>query len=511
MPTIICEEYAQIATCIEEQEICSHMVQTCTEQSEYCTRYNSDNVCLEYIVKCDLWENLCPDDEKTTVCLEFDSSDIPDQCLIMELSCDTSNQPDQQCVSESEAADQEMKSLEDDIKSLDNLLSEMEQLSDSSICLIKRSDLNDPSANCEENDEGIYDFNDIEILDIFEISLIISNMQLNEIIASDSIIFDSDVWLYGDWTGEQDSYGDSLVENYELTIEEEQTENGYNSYAKSLVHVKHTVDYESIDLTAENLYNSIRSIVCLEFNIGESESDSIQSYLTEFGLVDGNGTICPPYVELSDEGFSDGLYSDYSEETSTGVDSGDNELDSYVYSYDEGRTEIETSEEQIEDQNTLAYEDRDSEEPKDVTVNDAVLDDVEVEETEPVTPTESDSEDLEIDNQDSNDDDELTDEEIEALEEEEELQAQEEDAQETLEEQEEIDEQQEQDVQDEIDGVEDEEDNQQLEEAQTTVTEKVEEMDEMEETIESEDIYVVDESYEPEEDSADSDVEFSTS
>lgn len=514
LPTIICDEYAQIATCIEEQEICSHMVQTCTEQSEYCTRYNSDNVCLEYIVKCDLWENLCPDDEKSTVCLEFDSSDIPDQCLIMELSCDTSSQPDQQCVSDSQAADQEMQNLEDDIESLDKLLKEMEELSDSSICLIKRSDLNDPSANCEENDDGIYDFNEIEILDIFEISLIISNMQLNEVIASDSIIFDSDIWLYGDWTGEKDSYGDSLVENYELTIEEEQTENGYNSYAKSLVHVKHTIDYESIDVTAENLYNSIRSIVCLEFNIGETESDSIQSYLTEFGLVDGNATICPPYVELSDEGFSDGLYSDYSEETSTGVDAGDNELNTYVYSYDEGRTEIETSEEQIEDQNTLAYEDRDSEEPKDVTVNDAVLDDVEVEETETVTPTESDSEDLEIDNQDSRDDDELTDEEIEALEQEEELQAQEEDAEQTLEEQEAIDEQQEQVTQDAIDTInnnevrEQQEEEEEVEEEEIIVTEEVEEI---EEPAEPEEIVVVEESYEPEEDSADSDVEFSTS
>jgi hypothetical protein len=469
LPTIICQEHAQLATCIVEQEICSNMVQTCTESSEYCTRYNSNDDCLESITKCDLWENLCPEDETSTICLEFETSDIPDECLIMELVCDSSEKPDQKCVSDSEGIQQEINGLEEDIQALDDLLDEMEQLSDSSICLIKRSEQNDNTLDCTKNDKYVENLDNVEILDIFEIQTIISNMQLNYVIASDSIIFDSNVWLYGDWTGEGNEYGNTLVDSYELTIEEEQVETGYNSYAKSLINVKHTIDYDSVKLTAENLYNSIRGIVCLEFGIGEAESDSIQEILTEFALIDGNATICPPYTEISDEGLSSGLHSELEEATSTGVDADTNELESYTYTYDEGRDEIQTSEEQINDQSTLAYEDREDQDPKDVTVSEAVLDDVEAEEVDPGTPSESASEDLNIDGE-SLGDDEPTDEEIEAIELDEELQSQYETAEDTLENQDSIDEQQ------EIEAEEAAKQSEEAEELEEEITKQIEEL-----------------------------------
>jgi hypothetical protein len=473
LPTIICQEHAQLATCIEEQEICSNMVQTCTESSEYCTRYNSNDDCLESITKCDLWENICPEDETSTICLEFETSDIPDECLIMELVCDSSEEPDQKCVSDSEGIQQEIDGLEEDIQALDDLLDEMKQLSDSSICLIKRSEQDDNTLDCTSNDQYVENLDKIEILDIFEIQTIISNMQLNYVIASDSIIFDSNVWLYGDWTGDGNDYGNTLVDSYELTIEEEQVDTGYNSYAKSLINVKHTIDYDSVDLTAENLYNSIRGIVCLEFGIGEDESDSIQTTITEFALIDGNATICPPYTEISDKGLSSGLHSELEEATSTGIDADNNELESYSYTYDEGRNEIQTSEEQIYDQSTLAYEDREDQDPKDVTVDEAVLDDVEAEEVDPGTPSESASEDLDIDGE-SLGDDEPTDEEIEAIELDNEMQSQYETAEDTLENQDSIDEQQ---------LVEADEQEKQIEEAKELAKQTVEEIsDKIEET-----------------------------
>ena len=36
-------------------------------------------------------------------------------------------------------------------------------------------------------------------------------MQLNQVIASDEIIFNSEVWLYGDWTNKQVKQSDSMV------------------------------------------------------------------------------------------------------------------------------------------------------------------------------------------------------------------------------------------------------------------------------------------------------------
>jgi len=57
---------------------------------------SQDGDCLQSITRCDKWENECEDGEKTTVCVDFHTEDIPDQCLIMELVCDTTSMRDQE-------------------------------------------------------------------------------------------------------------------------------------------------------------------------------------------------------------------------------------------------------------------------------------------------------------------------------------------------------------------------------------------------------------------------------
>ena len=85
LPTIVCDEYAQQAVWAKETSICLNMVQVCTKQSKFCTRTNTNGDCQQEITKCDKWETQCQDSSTSNVWSEFESNDIPNNCLKMEL------------------------------------------------------------------------------------------------------------------------------------------------------------------------------------------------------------------------------------------------------------------------------------------------------------------------------------------------------------------------------------------------------------------------------------------
>lgn len=423
LPSIICEEYAQQAECVLEQEVCISMIQECTEQTEVCTRTNSEGDCLDSITKCESWENICEDDETTTICLEFETQDIPDQCLRMELSCDSTELPDNQCVSESLKTEEEMDTATESIAILDGVLDSIKQLRDSSMCLVKRSKSDTVLEDCTTNDEEITNIRDVKILDLLEITSIISNMQLSQVISSDSIIFESNILLYGDWTNKIEDSNLDLVERSDLSIEEERTNEGYNSYAKSNVKVTHTLDFKDVELSSRILYDAIRAIICSEFGVYQEESDFIQTQITMFSLIDENSRICPQMQEYDLTGLSAGLYSEAIEETEEEINS--EGFEAYTYEFSQGRDEIATSEEQIAQYNTLDYQERSDEDPQDVSIADAILDSSELDIDNSEIPKENNSDSLELDRDDKHnknyrDRNELTDAEIRAKEEEQE-------------------------------------------------------------------------------------------
>lgn len=133
LPAIVCDEYAQQAVCAKETSICLNMIQVCTEQTKFCTRTNSAGVCQQYITKCDKWETQCEDNSTANVCSEFESNDIPDNCLKMELVCSTTKQKDQECVAQSKEAEVTIKNTQEDIEDLDAFLTNIQQLRDSCV------------------------------------------------------------------------------------------------------------------------------------------------------------------------------------------------------------------------------------------------------------------------------------------------------------------------------------------------------------------------------------------
>lgn len=397
MPSIICEEYAQKAVCKEEKKVCLTMTQVCAQQTEVCTRTNKEGECQEKILKCDKWENKCKDDETTTVCVDFEDEDIPNNCLIMELVCKSTTKQDQECVSQSKQMATEIEDLKKDISRVEHLLKHIKQLQDSSVCVMRRSKAKDAKYDCTLKDESVTVVEDnIEILDLFDIKTIYSSMKLNKVIASDRILFNSDVWLYGDWTNRVTKAEDNLITKKSLNIEEEKAEDGYNSGAKSLINVKHIVQFDNVNQTALEISNSVRKIVCKEFGIQGKESDEIQIAITEFALLDGNSTICPLYEELDTSGVSNGLYSETEGSAFLNKNNGKGQLGQYDYNFAEGRKKISITQEQIADYEKLSYKTKKQENPKDVSLAEAVLDDIDGKEEVTAAPSQKTSDLLNI-------------------------------------------------------------------------------------------------------------------
>lgn len=248
-------------------------------------------------------------------------------------------------------------------------------MKDSSVCVLKRSKAKNALHECSDKDEAVTEVEDnIEILNLFEVQTIASNMQLRKVIASDEIIFNSKVWLYGDWTNKQVKAKDELVVRKDLQIEEENVAEGYTNGAKSLINVKHSVDFNSVQLTAIEIYDAIRRIVCKEYGIQEKESDHIQTAIVEFALLDGNSTICPPFIPINTTSESHGLYSESKTVFVASEGKNIDTLKSYTYDFTEGRKKIDLTKEQIEDYNTLDYQKK-KQNPQDLSVVEAVLDD----------------------------------------------------------------------------------------------------------------------------------------
>jgi len=277
----------------------------------------------------------------------------------------------------------EIQHIQSDIGKMNTFLDNIKQLKDSSVCVLKRSKAQDESHECADTDISVDHVQDnIELLDLLDIQSMISNMRLNQITAADTIIFESKVWLYGDWTNKERSNNQKYVTRTDLTIEEEDRQNGYTNGAKSMIKLNHIVDFGNINNTASNIYSKIIRIVCKEYGIEKEESADIQIAIREFSMLDGNATICPEYSELDLSGISEGLYTERaSTEELEGIVEQDEEgsINRYIYNYREGRKDIEVTQEQIDDRETISYEKRQQQNPKDVSIIDAVEDDLDEE------------------------------------------------------------------------------------------------------------------------------------
>lgn len=101
----------------------------------------------------------------------------------------------------------------------------------------------------------------LDLLDLVTLSDVKANMKLDKVIAADQIVFSSKIWLYGDWTNKKVKERDELVIKNDVQIEEENTSAGYTNGAKSLITLRHHVDFNSIELTAREISNQIEMIV----------------------------------------------------------------------------------------------------------------------------------------------------------------------------------------------------------------------------------------------------------
>ena len=382
LPTIIWDEYAQQATCKKETTICLNMVQVCTKQTDYCTRTNSKGEWQQSIKKCDHWDTQCQDETTSKVWSEFESHDIPDHCLKMELVCSTTQQKDQEWVSKSREFEVFIRNTQQNIDDLNEFLKNIKQLRDSSVCALRNANDHTQVHKWNEKDLAIDAVLDnLDILDLVTLENVRADMQLDKVIAADQIIFGSDIWLYGDWTNKKLKVKDDLVIKNDVQIEEENIKEGYTNGAKSLITLYHHVDFNSIELTAREMAHEIEKIVCKEFNISNEISTKIQYSIIEFNLIDGNSTICPTYSELDLTPTSDGLYSDHREKVNAKKQN--TGLNSYRYKYEEGRTSIDVTKERIDNMNTLAFQEKVNSQ-KEVSVVDAIVSNLD---SKPIVPT----------------------------------------------------------------------------------------------------------------------------
>lgn len=221
----------------------------------------------------------------------------------VELSCTFSVGKDAQCVAESREIEQQIEHLELDIAHLQSFLENIQQLKDSSVCVLKRSKENNELHECSDNNDDVIDIQDkIKLLDLVEFERTSSIMQLEKVVASDQIVFHSNLYLYGDWTNKHNKVEEVSVTRHDLTLEEENAKKGLTNGAKSLAVVKHILDFNSIDQSAQNVYETITQIVCREYEIDEERSYFLQLAITEFDLLDGDNTVCPSYIKIDESG-----------------------------------------------------------------------------------------------------------------------------------------------------------------------------------------------------------------
>jgi hypothetical protein len=298
IPSIRCTEYAQNAVCVESIQTCSTVRQTCVQRQEYTYNWGTYEVCTQF-------DTVCDDEEPATVCVDYELQDIPDQCVAMEISCTRILVEDQSCVDTYNRLQRQIAGINERLVLLNELRELLRTLTESSICMIrvKNEDDRRDHRDCTTRDDIIDGIPErIEMLEFFSLRDTRSIMELRNVVSSDSMIFESDVSLYGDWTrGQQE--GDRTIVGNELSDEREDEGRGYDLGYESLLYVNHFLDFSSVNRTAYQLSRRVREVVCRQNNLQGDRSSRVQVLLREFSLLEGNRTICPDLRVISNASF----------------------------------------------------------------------------------------------------------------------------------------------------------------------------------------------------------------
>lgn len=274
------------------------MTQECVEQKAECTRIGNDGECHEYAYACQRWENKCEGD-LATVCVDFEESAIPNQCIKMELRCNKITKVDELCKKTSKQISARIQAIDQKLSLINEWHNLMDLLINKSVCSIKvRDDDRDKYTDCKDKKVTLADFTEqVELLDIFTLNEVNSIMNLREIVSGDSMVFQSDVTLYGDWSVGEDDASDTIIRRFLSPEEEQSRDDEYDLGVESTILITHTIDFNSVNNTAKGLSERVKQTICKEYGIDENDSARIQVILREFSLLEGNSTICPKYQE----------------------------------------------------------------------------------------------------------------------------------------------------------------------------------------------------------------------
>lgn len=288
LPRITCKEYAQEAVCVKEEKVCETVVQKCVEHKTHKTNYGSYEVCAKY-------ETVCENDAMSIVCVDYDMKDIPDECIAMELTCNKVYTKDLSCAKYTGQLKSDIGEIDDKLERIEELQKLLRDLTDSSVCLIRVTDqaARESYTYCNEKDKTIdKNSEEFNILDFFSLRDSRAIMKLRNVVSSDSLIFESDVSLYGDWTTKEREKDRIVVKN-NVYKKKEDRESGYDLGVESLMFINHYLDFNSVNHTSYELSESVKQVVCKENNIQSKEAARIQVLMRELSLVDGNSTFCP--------------------------------------------------------------------------------------------------------------------------------------------------------------------------------------------------------------------------
>ena len=181
----------------------------------------------------------------------------------MELSCTRVLLPDQSCEDTYARLQTQITEIEESLTLLNELSTLMRTITDSSVCMIRldNEDERRDYADCRTRDatlEGIPE--EIDLFDFVSLRDSRAVMSLRNAVSADSMIFESDISLYGDWTFGQQEENRVIVTN-SIEQDREDEGRGYDLHIESLFYVNHFIDYNSVNRSAHRISESIKEVI----------------------------------------------------------------------------------------------------------------------------------------------------------------------------------------------------------------------------------------------------------
>lgn len=286
IPTIRCDEYAHSAVCVQEADVCSTVVQTCAQTQSFEYSWGSYEICTQF-------DTVCQDEEPRTVCLEYELQDIPNECIAMELSCTRVNVDNIDCANDYETASNRLAEVEARLAMVYELQNLLRTLFDSSSCMIRVTNDRDREtySDCRTRYNLIQGLPEtVQMLEFFSLRAMSSIMRLRDAVSSDSIVFESDVSLYGDWHARSET--DRIIMRNNVDPSREDEGRGYDLGIESLLFVDHPLDFSNLNRTSHDITESVKQVVCREHLLQGAQSSRVQVLLRQLSLLNGHDSIC---------------------------------------------------------------------------------------------------------------------------------------------------------------------------------------------------------------------------